>query len=62
MYNAKIEVLQRTNKNGEPYEILAIYMEAKNGHLVRVHEVYMKEALKGIIEFVDSVGKEATDE
>jgi len=57
MFDAKLDIIERTNKNGEPYEILAIYMVGSNGSLVRVHEVYMKDTLRDIIKFVDDASR-----
>lgn len=51
-HQAEIEILEKTNKNGEPYEILAIHMVLPNGTTVQIHEVYMRDALKDIINLV----------
>lgn len=48
----KIRVEQRTNKNGDPYKILILYMPIeKTGELINFHEIYIKENLSQIIKY-----------
>jgi len=61
-YDAQIEIEERTNKNGEPYEILAVYMKASSGEFLRIQEVYIKAPLKDIIRFVSSSYQDPDDD
>lgn len=51
-YDAKLNVSERENKKGEKYQMLEIYMTTKNGEVVLVHEVYMRETLATLIRLV----------
>lgn len=50
-YNAKIKIEQRTSKNGEPYQILNMYLPDEVGELVPIHEIYLKQSLADILEY-----------
>ena len=47
-HNAQIEVVERVNKNGEPYQMLNVYMQVKDEYIL-IHEIYMRDALQQIV-------------
>jgi len=51
---ANLQVQERTNKNGDPYEVLKIMVETKSGELITIHEIFMRESLSQIIKFFES--------
>jgi len=59
--NAKLQVNERINKNGQPYEMLSIIIETKNGELITIHEIFMRESLSQIIKFFESNQNEEKD-
>lgn len=61
MLNAKLQVNERINKNGQPYEMLSIIIETKNGELITIHEIFMRESLSQIIKFFESNQNEEKD-
>lgn len=51
-FTAKIIIENRINKQGNVYQIMVICGEIKEtGELLRLHEVYVKESLRQIIQF-----------
>lgn len=52
MINAKLEVQERTNKQGEPYKVLVIHAITREGELLQIHEIYIKENLSQIINYI----------
>lgn len=52
MIDAKLEVQERINKQGEPYKVLVIHAVTKDGELVQIHEIYIKENLSQIINYL----------
>jgi hypothetical protein len=46
-HEAHIQLVEKINKKGETYKILEIYIKG-----LLVHEVYVKDSLNQIIEFV----------
>lgn len=52
MIDAKLEVQERTNKQGDPYKVLVIHAVTKHGELVQIHEIYIKENLSQIINYI----------
>ena len=48
-HNAQIEVVQRINKKGEPYQMLQVYMQAGD-KFIMIHEIYMRDSLTEIIQ------------
>ena len=52
MIDSKLEVQQRTNKSGEPYKVLVIHAVTNEGELVQIHEIYIKENLSQIINYI----------
>lgn len=50
-FNAKITIETRRNKKGNPYQMMIIGMvNDKTGEILNIHEVYIKENLRQIIE------------
>jgi hypothetical protein len=46
-HEAQIQIVEKLNKKGELYKIMEIYIKG-----LLVHEVYVKDSLNQIIEFV----------
>ncbi|NLB87456.1 MAG: hypothetical protein GX793_10395 [Bacteroidales bacterium] len=58
-FNARITISERTSKNGNIYQVMAVGVEnKKTGEILNIHEVYIKEHLRQIIEFIISENKE----
>lgn len=58
-FNARITIQERTSKNGNIYQVMAIGVENKRtGEILNIHEVYIKEHLRQIIEFIINQNKE----
>lgn len=58
-FDAKITVKERISKSGNIYQVMAIGVEnKKTGEILNIHEVYIKEHLRQIIEFIMSENKE----
>jgi len=52
-YDVKMSVEERTNKKGDLYKILNLYFEDyETGELIPFHEIYLKDNLAQIIEFI----------
>lgn len=59
IFNARITIQERMSKNGNIYQVMAIGVEnKKTGEILNIHEVYIKEHLRQIIEFIISQNKE----
>lgn len=53
VFNAKITIQQRVSKNENFYQVMVIGIENKNtGEILNIHEVYIKENLRQIIQFI----------
>lgn len=52
MIDAKLQVQEKVNKQGDPYKVLVIYAISHEGELINIHEIYIKEALSQIIEYI----------
>jgi hypothetical protein len=46
-HDAQIEIIEKLNKTGQPYKLMQIWV---NG--LMIHEVYIKDSLNQIIEYV----------
>ena len=46
-HDAQIEIIEKLNKQGQAYKILQIWVKG-----LMIHEVYIKESLNQIIEYV----------
>jgi len=46
-HDAQVQIVEKLNKKGEIYKVMEIYIKG-----LIVHEVYVKESLNQIIEFV----------
>ena len=43
-FNARITISERTSKNGNIYQVMAVGVEnKKTGEILNIHEVYIKE-------------------
>lgn len=52
-FDAKITVQNRLSKNNNPYQVMVIgVVNEKTGEILNIHEVYIKEHLRQIIEFI----------
>jgi len=58
-FTAKITVQNRLSKTNNIYQVMVIGVEnKKTGEILNIHEVYIKEHLRQIIEFIISQNKE----
>lgn len=54
-FNAIITIKNRISKDKNPYQVMVIGIEnKKTGEILEIHEVYIKEHLRQIIEFIIS--------
>lgn len=52
-FNAKITIQNRLSKEYNTYQVMVIGIEnKKTGELINIHEVYIKENLRQIIQFI----------
>ena len=52
-FNAKITIQNRLSKQNNPYQVMVIgVVNKKTGEILNIHEVYIKENLRQIIEFI----------
>ncbi len=57
-FNARITIQERTSKNDNIYQVMVIgVVNEKTGEILNIHEVYIKEHLRQIIEFIISQNK-----
>jgi len=57
-FDAKIRVENKLSKDGNKYQVMIIGVENKlTGEILEIHEVYIKESLRQIIEFIVSQNK-----
>jgi len=55
IFNAVITVQNRISKTGNTYQIMQIGIpNEKTGEILNIHEIYIKENLRQIIEFIIS--------
>lgn len=58
-FNAKITIQNRISKDNNKYQMMVIGIEnEKTGEILNIHEVYIKENLRQIIEFIISQNKQ----
>lgn len=58
-FNARITIQERMSKNDNIYQLMLVGVEnKKTGEILNIHEVYIKEHLRQIIEFIISQNKE----
>lgn len=58
-FNAKITIQNRISKDNNKYQVMMIGIEnEKTGEILNIHEVYIKESLRQIIEFIIRQNKE----
>ena len=55
MLKAQLEIASKTNKEGKPYQIMTIYIEAPNGDLVPIQEVYLKDHIIELLKYFQKV-------
>lgn len=52
-FDAKITIQNRLSKQNNPYQVMLIgIVNNKTGEVLNIHEVYIKENLRQIIEFI----------
>jgi hypothetical protein len=57
-FNAVITIQNRISKDNNKYQVMVIGIEnEKTGEILNIHEVYIKEHLRQIIEFIISQNK-----
>lgn len=57
-FRAQITIKTRTSKTGNDYQVMVIgIVNEKTGEILNIHEVYIKEHLRQIIEFIISQNK-----
>jgi len=53
IFNAIITIKTRISKDNNPYQVMVIGIEnKKTGEILNIHEVYIKEHLRQIIQFI----------
>lgn len=58
-FNAKITIQDRISKDNNKYQVMVIGIEnEKTGEILNIHEIYIKEHLRQIIEFIINQNKE----
>ena len=58
IFDAKITVQNKISKDGNFYQIMKIGVKNKfTGEILDIHEVYIKESLRQIIQFIISQNK-----
>lgn len=58
-FNAKITIQNRISKENNIYQMMVIAIENdKTGEILNIHEVYIKESLRQIIEFIINQNKQ----
>ena len=58
-FNAVITIQNRISKDNNKYQVMVIGIETeKTGEILNIHEVYIKEHLRQIIEFIIGQNKE----
>lgn len=59
MIDAKLNIVERVNKKGESYNVLELHVFSKlTGELLHIHDIYMRESLKNIIEYTQKEKKD----
>ena len=54
-FDAKITIQNRLSKQNNPYQVMVIgVVNKKTGEILNIHEAYIKENLRQIIEFIIS--------
>lgn len=57
-FDAKITIQNKLSKNNDLYQVMIIGVEnKKTGEVLNIHEVYIKESLRQIIQFIISQNK-----
>lgn len=57
-FNAVITIQNRISKDNNKYQVMEIGIKnEKTGEILKIHEVYIKEHLRQIIEFIISQNK-----
>ena len=53
LYDAKVQIANRKNKKGEPYQKLLVNLKnVRTGEYVCITEVYMSDLLQQLVEFM----------
>ena len=56
-YNAILRLEERTSKNGEIFKVLNLYVVASNGYEVQIHQMYLSDSQKSVLDFIKAVEK-----
>lgn len=58
VFDAIITIQPRTSKTGNNYEVMCIGVKNnKTGEILNIHEVYIKDNLRQVIEFIINMNK-----
>lgn len=49
MIPAKLNIVEKTNKTGVLYQVLEIWITTKDGEVVKVHEIFVRDSLNQIL-------------
>jgi hypothetical protein len=49
MIPAKINIVEKTNKSGVNYQMLEIWITTKDGEVVKIHEIFVRDSLNQIL-------------
>lgn len=56
-YNAVLRLEERISKNGESFKVLNVYVVANNGYEVHIHQAYLSDSQKSVLDFIKEVNK-----
>lgn len=56
-YNAVLRLEERTSKNGDTFKVLNLYVIANNGYEVQIHQMYLSDSQKSVLDFIKEVNK-----
>lgn len=57
-YNAVLRLEERISKNnGEAFKVLNLYVIANNGYEVQIHQMYLTDSQKSVLDFIAEVNK-----
>lgn len=49
MIPAKLNIVEKINKTGVSYQMLEIWITTKDGEVVKVHEIFVRDSLNQIL-------------
>ncbi len=49
MIPAKLNIVEKINKTGVSYQMLEIWITTKDGEVVKIHEIFVRDSLSQIL-------------